>query len=102
MIEKDIEVGMFARRVLRCVKEIKLTSEEIWESYKKLYPQSFIAKAINLHEISLTRVEATLHSLAKEDFVHKEATNFTDEALEKETEVFWISNKGRKFLLPKK
>jgi len=102
MLEKNNEMSVFARRVLARVGENKLTAEEIWENYKRYYPQGFIERTLHLHEVGLTKIVNTLFWLAQEGFIHKESTNFTDEALEKETEIFWISNKGRKFLLPKK
>lgn len=102
MLEKNNEVSVFARRVLVCVKENKLTTREIWESYKRHYPQGIIGKTLHLHDVVVGKVEVTLLWLAQEGFIHKECTNFTFEALEKETEIFWISNKGRKYLMPKK
>lgn len=101
MAEKNIPLEGFVRKVLTCVKEEKRTTEEIQECYINHYPQSLLEKALGLPR-DIKKTESVLLWLVKEDFIHKEVTNFTDEALEKETEIFWISNKGRSYLLPKK
>lgn len=102
MDEYKQELDIFVLRVLRCCKEQRLTAEEIRGIYLGLYPQSLVAKTLKLRPVSIYTIRAALATLIACDFVHKELTNFIVVSLKKETEIFWISNKGRSYLLRKK
>lgn len=102
MDEHKQELDIFVRRVLVCCREQRLTSEEIQVIYLGLYPQSLLAKTLKLPPLGVYKIKAALVELVKLGLVHRELTNFTDKALKKETEIFWISNKGRSHLLRKK
>lgn len=101
MFGKNISMDVFHRRVLKCVQEKKWTTEEIWICYLKSYPQGLIEKVL-VHPVTKAKIVLALHNLVIQDLVHKEVTNFTDQPLDEETEIFWISNKGRSFHLSKK
>jgi hypothetical protein len=94
-------MNIFSRKVLTCVKDQKRTLEEIRGHYLKLYPQGMIAKVLVL-PVTSEKIKIALLSLVSGGYVYKEVTNFIEKPLRKETEIFWISNKGRKYLLPKK
>ena len=101
MSNKKIEMDNSFRRVLLCVKEQRNTAEEIRVRYIQLYPQGLVAKVL-VPPVSLVKIKAALLWLHVEGFINKELTIFTDRALKEYTDVFWISNKGRSYLLPKK
>lgn len=102
MAEINIGMDIFVRRVLMCFKEQRLTAEEVREIYSKLYPPTLVERALRLPHVDVIKIKTALSRLVKEDFVHKELTIFTDHLLKKDTEIFWLANKGRSFLITRK
>lgn len=101
MIQPKIEISDFDRRVLSCFKEQRITSDEVSVVYRGLYPRRLVAKIL-LPPVSTMDIELALSRLICSDLIHKELTNYTDRPLKEETNVFWISNKGRSFMHRKK
>ncbi|MBP6949021.1 MAG: hypothetical protein KBC41_00515 [Candidatus Pacebacteria bacterium] len=100
-MQKKEVLEVVYRKVLFCVKEQKRTAEEIQNEYIRCYPQGLLAKVLSPPP-GVEEIRLKLMYLVKEGFVLKELTNYIREALDKEVEIFWISDKGRSYLLSKK
>lgn len=98
---KDILSRGITRKVLCCVKENGRTVEEIWKEYQKIYPRSYIGQKIFGQAILFTTISALLDQLYRNDYVERNITRFTTQALKVDSHTYCLSRKGRSALLPK-
>lgn len=102
MQSENVQVDIFVRRVLVCMKEQRRSVKDVQEEYMKLYPPGFLRKQFS-DTIGAHKVETALRELVVLGFVSKEITRFhRDRSLHKDIVVYHVTNKGRSYLLPKK
>ncbi len=102
MLDKNVVVDMFAKRVLTCMKEQSRNVKEVQEEYMRLYPPGFFRRQLS-NPVSEHKIETALKELLSFDFLLKEITRFHgDKALRKDIIIYRLTNKGRSYLLIKK
>ncbi|MFA6608339.1 MAG: hypothetical protein WCT07_00270 [Candidatus Paceibacterota bacterium] len=93
---------IFVRHVLLCINERKLTIEEIHKRYLQKYPPPFDFIKKFLPPVSIGKVKGAVKILLDEGYITKEIVRFTDQVLEKDTPVYFLSQSGTIALLKKK
>ncbi len=97
--EKTLQ-ALFTRRILGCLSSTKHTVEEIRSVYLKQFPQGRIMKVL-VPAKTPGEVRHALQDLVTLGMAVKEITRFTDQVLDRDTEVFSLTDKGSRFLLKK-
>lgn len=98
----------FVHKVLKCMGNQKLTKEEIEEKYDLLYVIPKIP--LSRHDIGrafqrsatpqspTVNIEQKLLFLMNEEYIRREITRFTYKALDKDTYIYFVTQKGKNFL----
>ena len=85
----------FVHHILLCIDERKLTVDEIHKKYLQLYPPRFDFIKKILPPVPLIKVRSAVKVLLEEEYITKELTRFTDQPLDRDTEIYFISQHGR-------
>ena len=102
MSDEDMEISIFVRRVLTCMKEQRITKEKIRKEYISHYPPSFWKKQFSA-PVSEVEIERGLKQLIVLGFVGRELTRWYEgETLSVDTPIYSVTNEGRFFLYHKK
>ncbi len=102
MSNKNVQLDVFVKRVLGCMKEQRRSVKEVHEGYMKLYPPGFFRRQLS-GDVSEYKVEVALRKLNSLGFLEREVTRFhNDISLKKDIAVYYLTNEGRLYLLPKK
>ncbi len=102
MSDKNVELDVFVRKVLACMKEQRRSVEEIHEEYLRLHPPGFFRRQL-FNPVNKGMIEVALRELVVLELLTKEITRFHgDRALRNDIFVYRLTNKGRSSLLPRK
>jgi hypothetical protein len=102
MPNENVQLDVFVRNVLACMKEQRRSIKEVQEEYMKQYPPGFWRKQLSA-PVSLFEIEMALDRLVSLGFLSTEITRFHgDEPLSEDIAIYFVTNKGRSHLLPKK
>lgn len=99
--KNDSSLSSFERKVLSVVRNQRQTEDEIVARYIGYYPRNSVMKTL-IPLVSSRNIIKALNILYSKKYVEKESTIFTDHLLDKDTLVFWLSEKGRGLISPKK
>ncbi len=102
MSNENLQLDIFIRRVLACMKEQRRSVKDVHEEYTKLYPPGFFMRQFS-NQVSEYKIETALKKLQTLGFLSKEVTRFHgDRTLRQDIAIYLLTNKGRSYLLSRK